>query len=347
MGNKSFILNQKKEFSNNQNNNKSKIKDFSINQKEINSEKIKCKSIINEHKKWINCIISLKNKNFASCSGDLSIKIFSGLLKDNFKCLINIENAHLNYILYLTQLINENIVSCSSDGSIKFWNINFEKLNYILLFTLNEHQNDVWKLIQLKNLNLVSCSSDKTIKIWKEKENEINKYEKIKEIKGYNLYIESILEIKTNDNINYLLSGGGDLSIKFYDINNNFNLIFQIDNFYIVHQMSFIQIDNNKICCGGNGNGFISIINFRNFQIETNIKINFNDIYVINLLKNGNIIISGKDKNLIIINKNTYKKEFIKNNIHDDYVHGIIEIDSNYLVTCSSDNTIKVWEIEY
>ena len=345
MGNKSIILNQKKEFSNNQNNNKSKIKDFSINQKEINSEKIKCKSIIKEHKKWINCIISLKNKNFASCSGDLSIKIFSGLLKDNFKCLINIENAHLNYILYLTQLINENIVSCSSDGSIKFWKINFDKLNYNLLFTLNEHKNDVWKLIQLKNLNLVSCSSDKRIIIWEEKEKK--NYEKIKEIKGFNFWIESILEIKTNDNINYLVCGGGDLSIKFFNINNDFNLIFQIDKFYIVHQMCFIQIDNNKICSGGNGNGFISIINFRTFQIEINIKIHLDDIYSISLLKNGKIVTSGKDCKLIIINKNTYKKEYVKNNIHDNYVHGVIEIDSNFLVTCSNDQTIKIWEIEY
>ena len=342
MGNKSILLNQNKENSNSQN--KINIKS-SFNQKEINNEKINCKYIIKEHKKWINCIITLINKNFASCSGDLSIKIFSSLKKDNYKCLINIENAHLNYILYLTQLINENIVSCSSDGSIKFWKINFDKLNYILLFRLNEHNCDVWKLIQLKNLYLVTCSSDKTIKIWKEKEKEIY-YEKIKEIKGYNFWIESILEIKTNDNINYLVSGGGDLIIKFYDINNDFKLIFQIEKFYIIHQMSIIQIDNNKICCGGTGNGFISIINFRNFQIEINIKIQIDDIYAITLLKNGNIVTSGKDKNLIIINKNTYKKEYVKNNIHDNYVHGIIEIDSNILVTCSNDNTIKIWEIE-
>ena len=345
MGNKSYFLNQKKEISNNQNFNEINLKDYSSNNNEINNEKIKCKYIIKEHKKWINCIISLKNKNFASCSGDLSIKIFSGLKKDNYKCLINIENAHLNYILYLTQLINENIVSTSSDGSIKFWKINFDKLNYNLLFTLNEHKNDVWKLIQLKNLNLVSCSSDKRIIIWEEKEKK--NYEKIKEIKGFNFWIESILEIKTNDNINYLVCGGGDLSIKFFNINNDFNLIFQIDKFYIVHQMCFIQIDNNKICSGGNGNGFISIINFRTFQIEINIKIHLDDIYSISLLKNGKIVTSGKDCKLIIINKNTYKKEYVKNNIHDNYVHGVIEIDSNFLVTCSNDQTIKIWEIEY
>ncbi len=68
MGNKSILLNQNKENSNSQN--KINIKS-SFNQKEINNEKINCKYIIKEHKKWINCIITLINKNFASCSGDL------------------------------------------------------------------------------------------------------------------------------------------------------------------------------------------------------------------------------------------------------------------------------------
>jgi hypothetical protein len=54
MGNKSYFLNQKKEISNNQNFNEINLKEYSSNNNELNNEKIKCKYIIKEHKKWIN-----------------------------------------------------------------------------------------------------------------------------------------------------------------------------------------------------------------------------------------------------------------------------------------------------
>ena len=315
------------------------------NEEEIGKEKIKCICILKEHNKWINCLICLKSKNFASCSGDRSIKIFSGELKDNFKCILKINNCHFDYILFLTELNNENLVSCSTDSTIKIWKINLEELNYELLITLDKHEGDVWKILELKNtLNLVSCSSDKTIKIWKENK-EKNIYDVIKEIKGYKLWIESILEIITKDNINYLVSGGGDLNIKFYDINNDFNFICQFDNVLVVHQMSFIQLDEFRICAGGTGNGFYTVINFRNFQREINVKIHSNDIYAMLLLKNGKIITTGKDKKLKISNSITYKKEVVVNNIHDSYVYAIAQLNNKFIATCSDDKKIKIWEI--
>ena len=314
-------------------------------EEEIGKEKLKCICILNEHNKWINCLINIKPNHFASCSGDRSIKIFSGDQKDNFKCLLKIDNCHYDYILFITQLNNNNLVSCSTDSTIKIWEINIEKLNYKLLIILNKHEGDVWKVFELnKTLNLVSCSSDKTIKIWKENK-EKKTYDIIKEINGYKLWIESILEIITKDNINYLVSGGGDLNIKFYDINKDFNFIFQFENVLVVHQMSFIQLDQFRICAGGTGNGFFTVINFRNFQREINVKIHSNDIYAMLLLKNGKIISSGKDQKLKISNRITYKKEIVVKNIHDSYVYAIAQLNNNFIVTCSDDKKIKVWEI--
>ena len=323
------------------------LKQKTDNEIEIGKERIKCVTILMEHDKWINCLISLKTNHFASCSGDRSIKIFSGEEKENFKCILKIANCHFDYILFLCQLYNENIVSCSTDSTIKIWKINFENLTHELLSTLIGHEGDVWKIIELnKSFNLASCSSDKKIKIWKENKQN-NSYNIIKEISGYNLWVESILEIITKDNINYLVSGGGDLDITFYNINDNFKFIKKFENVLVVHQMSIIQIDNHRICAGGTGNGFYTVINFRTFQREINVKIHSNDIYSMLLLKNGKIITSGKDKKLKISNKFTYTKELVIKNIHDSYVYAITELNNDFIVTCSDDKKIKIWKIIY
>ena len=66
-------------------------------------------------------------------------------------------------------------------------------------------------------------------------------------------------------------------------------------------------------------------------------------------LKDKRIATCGVDKSISIVSidyeTKKWKQDIKKNSAHSSYINGLCELSKDRLVSCSSDNTIKVWNI--
>ena len=245
------------------------------NTNKINKHKLKCIRIIRGHRKWCNCLIILKSNNLCSCSGDKSINIYSN--DNNFKVILTLPSCHDDFILYMIELFDSIIASSSSDGTIKFWKIilnsdNPKVNNYYLIQSIIAHESDTWKILHIQERNeLVSCGSDSLIKIWKlnyipnnnDNEKDIINYDLIKTLTEHKYWISSIIQVKNDEkNINYLVSGSGDTTIKFYDINKDYIFIHTINRVLCCQQGTLVNYDNKSFLIGGGRGIFFYVVNF-------------------------------------------------------------------------------------
>ena len=121
---------------------------------------------------WITSLTALGNGQFASGSGDRTIKIWGKNQQGQWQCLHTLNQAnggHTDWVTCLTALGNGQFASGSNDKSIKIWRQNQQGL-WLCLHTLNQadggHTGGVKSLIALGNGRLASGSLDETIKIW-------------------------------------------------------------------------------------------------------------------------------------------------------------------------------------
>ena len=376
-------------FLNNQNNkniqNKSKKEDtkpipYSYTPEEIeenntNNEKggLKCIRIIKGHKKWCNCLIVLKSGNLCSCSGDKSINIYSN---DNyFNVILNLPLCHTDFILFLLELYDSIIASSSSDGTIKFWKIilksnleinnNKNQNEFYLIETIYAHETDVWKILFIPdNSQLISCGSDSLIKIWdldifkEEKNNKENNKYKINfsqnKILSEHLYwVSSIINVKNIDkNINYLVSGSGDNTIKFYNISQQYNLVHSMNKVICCQQGTLVNYDNKRFVIGGGRGIFFYVINFIHFQVESKIFGGNEEINTILFLKKNKIrkkagfLLGGKERCFHFVENLEYKNKIIKKDAHEKYIYCLISLNNNLIASSSYDNAIKIWKYD-
>ena len=376
-------------FLNNQNNkniqNKSKKEDTKpipysympeeIEENNINDKKgeLKCIRIIKGHKKWCNCLIVLKSGNLCSCSGDKSINIYSN---DNyFNVILNLPLCHSDFILFLLELYDSIIASSSSDGTIKFWKINLKsnlEINnnknqneFYLIETIYAHETDVWKILFIPdNSQLISCGSDSLIKIWdldifkEEKNNKENNRYKINfsqnKILSEHLYwVSSIINVKNiKQNINYLVSGSGDNTIKFYNISHQYNLVHSMNKVICCQQGTLVNYDNKRFVIGGGRGIFFYVINFIHFQVESKIFGGNEEINTILFLKKNKIrkkagfLLGGKERCFHFVENLEYKNKIIKKDAHEKYIYCLISLNNNLIASSSYDNAIKIWKYD-
>ena len=331
----------------------------------------KCIREIKSHQKWCNCIIKLKSGNLCSCSGDKTINIYSNK-ENNFNIILHISTSHTDFILYILELPNFILASSSSDGTIKFWKIiinnymNNDLLNnsYYLIETIFAHETDVWKILFISNNNnnseLISCGSDSLIKIWdlniyyNTKENKyIINYILKKVLSEHKYWVSSIINVfNKNRNINYLVSGSGDNTIKFYNIYNKYNLVHSMDKVICCQQGTLINYTNKKFIIGGGRGIFFYVINFIYFQVESKIFGGNEEINTILLLKknkyrkkNG-FLLGGKERCFHYLDEYEYNHRIIIDNAHEKYIYCFIELSDNLIASSSYDNVIKIWQYD-
>ena len=332
--------------------------------KDINNEKdqLKCIRIIKGHQKWCNCLIVLKSGNLCSCSGDKSINIYSN--DNEFNVILNIPLCHTDFILYVLEIYESILASSSSDGTIKFWKLNLEKnvinISFYLIETIYAHESDVWKILFIqKNKKLISCSSDSEIKIWdldiyKDSENKYRiNFVQNKKLSDHLYWVSSIIMVTNiNLNINYLVSGSGDNTIKFYNISQNYNLVHSMNKVICCQQGTLVNYDSKRFLIGGGRGIFFYVVNFVHFQVETKVYGGNEEINTILVLKKNKFrkrtgfLLGGKELCFHFVDALEYRDKIVKKNAHDKYIYCLIQLKDNLIVSSSYDNAIKIWKYD-
>ena len=287
---------------------------------------------IYEHEESVNSLLILSDGRLASCSRDKTIKIFC--INNNYHCDITIE-GHTDNVYYISQLDNNKLISCSFDNSIKIWSIT--QSSYTCDFTINNaHSHSIWKVIPLTNNRIASCSSDKTIKIW----NSNHPYNLIKTLYGHSKDVTSIIQLKDKD---ILISGSNRKStLRKWNLL-TYQCITIMTDFYCYCSNGLLQIDNNRIIVGGRG--VITIVNIFNDIIEQEIQNSELDIVSSFLqLRDGNILSGCSDGAIYLYNIKFNTLLYSDDKIHNSYVTCLLKLNDYKFISCSRDNTIKIWE---
>ena len=282
--------------------------------------------------------------------------------------------SHSDFILFLLELYDSIIASSSSDGTIKFWKIilksnleinNKNQNEFYLIETIYAHETDVWKILFIPdNSQLISCGSDSLIKIWdldifkEEKNNKENNRYKINfsqnKILSEHLYwVSSIINVKNiKQNINYLVSGSGDNTIKFYNISHQYNLVHSMNKVICCQQGTLVNYDNKRFVIGGGRGIFFYVINFIHFQVESKIFGGNEEINTILFLKKNKIrkkagfLLGGKERCFHFVENLEYKNKIIKKDAHEKYIYCLISLNNNLIASSSYDNAIKIWKYD-
>ena len=109
-----------------------------------------------------------------------------------------------------------------------------------------------------------------------------------------------------------------------------------------------IKLLGNKLNRQNNNNNL-----YNNFNIKLKEPIHIlnnhtGGVYCLSILKDGRLVSGTIDKSIIIYNKITYQPDLIIKEDNDDinYITYITTLNSGILVSCSSDNSIKLFKIK-
>ena len=287
---------------------------------EINIEQVKT---ISEHTDYVNSLLHLKDGRVASCSYDNTIRIYDP--SKDYHCDQVIER-HSKGIRSICQLDDGTIVSCSNAQSIMIG-------DYIIK---EAHDDYIYKVITLPNNRIASCSADETIKIWKSNPPYIDI--PIKVLRGHSNYVNSLLYIKERD---VMISRSYDSTLRLWNMS-TYQCITVIKGVYCCFTNSLYQIDKDRVIVGGY-NSF-SIVNIDKCIIEKMIEDeSFRYVRCFLKLRDNKTILCGCDNGIFCFyDMNTKQYKITKNN-HNDAITDLLLIDDNTFLSCSWDNTIKVW----
>ena len=287
-----------------------------------NCKQITLMATLKYHFGSINCLILLKNGNFATCSNDKTIKIFNSITFELEETIKEVKK-----ISYIYQLKNEDLISLNYD-TFNFYSINNNK--YLLNYTIYDIKLE--KVLEASNDELI-CLSHNLDAIIFYKLNSNKKYEKYFELKeDFNIAGIIILnneEIAYSTNLENIIFYNYIDKYKIKEIENLIGVLYKIDN-------NLLVINNN-----------INFIDLKTHNIYKSCF--FNDLFCTVMLQtnNKNIIITGEPKGNLQIweyNNNNFKLITHIINAHKGWIPYIIQLNNGYIITCSLNDTfIKVW----
>ena len=290
------------------------------------------KEILKYHTYSILCSTVLSDGRFVTGSDDYSIIIYNN---KTFKQDLIIKE-HNRAVTGLIQLNSGELVSCSNDYTIKLYDIN--ETEYKVIQTLNEHTDYVTKIIELKNKQLVSCSCDKSIIFYNKDKNEYKKDYSIS-TKGKNGPI-----IQTKDNEICYYEHNQD-TICFYDFIKR-NIIKKLNNICVANCIydSLLMISEDLLLLAGYNK--VSIINVNSYNLIKTINVDNSGWINAVCMLNKDMILTGDYNKRIIqwkIENDNLKLISIKENAHENKINTLSKLGNSFILSCSGDNSVKIW----
>ena len=290
----------------------------------INIDDVKCIRTITEHTYSVESLLLLKEKKVASSSYDETIRIYDP--SNDYHC-DSVLNRHRNYTYSICQLDDGTIVSCSSGGSIQIGDYKIWKAH---------NGYSIYKVIPLPDNRIASCSDEKTVTIWTSEPPYSDT--PIIVLKGHSSSVKSILYIKERD---ILISGSQDDTLRLWSMT-TYKFEKVINGVKCDWSNALYQIDNDRVIAGGQYT--FSIVNIDDCVIENQIineSFGYANCFI--KLRDNTTILCGCGKGQFCfydLNTSTYKMTM---NNHNDSINALLLMDNNTFISCSSDNTIKVW----
>ena len=295
-------------------------KNYNIIEKEINIEEVKT---IAEHTKCVRSLLLLKDGRVASCSWDSTIRIYNP--SNDYHC-DKVINRHNDGISSICELDDGTIVSSSYDNSIMIGD-----------YTIKD-AHDAWisKVITLLNNRIATCSDDMTIKIWKSNPPYSDK--PIIVLKEHNDEVNSILYIKERD---ILISGSDDKTLRLWNMS-TYQCDKVIEGIHCYLHNALYQIDSDRVIVGGIDS--FCIVNIDKCVIEKRISDKaLGSVYSFLKLRDNTILCGCEDGIFCFYDMKRDEYRITRNN--SKYTtHEVLLIDDSTFLSCSSDNTIKVWK---
>ena len=277
-------------------------------------------------------ICILKDGRLAAAGNSTSIIIYN---KKTFKSEITIKEHSKEGIYYLTQLKNNNFVSMGNDCYINIYNILEDK--YLVLQKIKAHTNNIYKLRELDNGRFMTCSNDCSIKFFFKDKNEYKEDYCFKD----DIYIYDILRTKEGE----IVYSGNNSScyVRFYDLKSRkkiesvqINAIIGYDYLYMISDIYLLVGVSNSIL----------IFDVNQHRQIREIKCDGSS-YITSFLKlDESTLLSTDDNGQIkqwIINDDNLILENTKEKAHDNTIYMIRKNNEGFIITCSDDKTIKIW----
>ncbi len=306
-------------------------------QKEIYKIKLNKITTLKNHNSSILCLNILKNNNIISGDKNKELKIFS----QDYNLIF--QTTTKEFIWHILQLPNLNIICGENKGTMQIFDT---KLELIHTYSNLDKELPIWNLAIYKNY-LISCSKF-SIKLW----NFIEPFNLIYEIfQEKKFYLQSIFILPFDK----LVLISDDKLCRFFNMK-NYVLETIINGIGCCSRTGFELINKNILCIASRYDKILNIVNLITFEIIDRIQFN-NDIVCLKYLKDKNILFIGEmcGSDLSIINfskKNVYVKYFDSKNKFINYhnnkgINAIIQDSKGNILTCSYDNLIEVYSIEF
>jgi len=291
--------------------------------------------LTNHGNKSIYTILQLQDGRLASGGNDGSIIIYN---KQTFTPELTIKE-HQDSVFDIIQLKNGNLLSCSHDDkTMKEYKLN-ENNTYQVLSTVNvgeDKDNYPRQIVELEN-NEIGLIAENNIIFYLNINNKLDEDFKIKSNDNQIGQYYEMLPVKPGE---LVITGNKD-KIQFFELNTRkLKEIININRDIRWKGIVLCMINERCLCVGGANK--ITLIDVYNKNIISEVEESGTHRCLYKL--NDNILLIGKDSDITQWRINGNNLTFVnkKEKAHQDAIREIIRFN-NFLISCSDDNSIKIW----
>ena len=303
--------------------------------------KYNCIKSIKPYKVEITYILFLKSANIIITSSlDPEIETWTFNPEDSTMKLLSILEGHLMSVIYLKEFSNLNcIASCSKDNTLKLWNI-YKKL-CLKTFYIMASSILTCCYNPKYNMEIYTAGTKEEITVWGGAAYPLN-YNYVQKMR-IDACKKGVKIIEFIDDCDIIVSCGRDENIKFFDWNNDYACVEEIELKSEIMRLKYVK-ERLIICCN---DGNIHFININVLKLERSVQ--FGDYFVwdFKVIDYEKFMLMGcSDGNIRLWEIGTKNRAVIRGHEKDVIGIGICDFDFKYIISASKDLSIKIWKKE-